>query len=156
MEVKEKEDAIAELASLYAKEGEAKRIKDMLTELRPLFGTLPKAKTAKVRTPNIPSSPRESCPRPGRSDPRPRSLSRPRSRGPHVFFCHQERYTGGGHLPEVIAQPNGDPSPTPAVGACAPGRHRPGAGDDGHAAAAVHGAGGVVPGGETDLPAAAH
>lgn len=43
-----KEPAISTLADLYAAQGDAQALRTLLTELRPLFATVPKAKTAKV------------------------------------------------------------------------------------------------------------
>ena len=49
--VKVKEAAIAKLTDLLVKQGDAAGLAALLTELRPLFGAIPKAKTAKlVRT----------------------------------------------------------------------------------------------------------
>jgi 26S proteasome regulatory subunit N6 len=46
--VKIKEQAIQKLADLYASKKEAAALRSLLTELRPLFGVIPKAKTAKI------------------------------------------------------------------------------------------------------------
>lgn len=46
--VKAKEEAITQLAALYAKQEEALKLRNLLTDLRPLFASFPKAKTAKV------------------------------------------------------------------------------------------------------------
>ena len=46
--VKVKESAIDALAKLQAKSGDAQGLRAMLTELRPLFKVVPKAKTAKI------------------------------------------------------------------------------------------------------------
>ena len=46
--IKVKEQAILKLADLYVKREDAAALKHMLTELRPLFNHLPKAKTAKI------------------------------------------------------------------------------------------------------------
>ena len=43
-----KENAVTKLGQLYAAEKDAQAIRTLLTELRPLFGALPKAKTAKL------------------------------------------------------------------------------------------------------------
>ena len=40
--------AIQRLNDLYAKQGNAGALRDLLTELRPLFAVIPKAKTAKI------------------------------------------------------------------------------------------------------------
>ena len=49
--VKVKEAAVGKLADLYAKHQDASALRGLLTELRPLFAAIPKAKTAKlVRT----------------------------------------------------------------------------------------------------------
>ena len=40
--------AIQRLNDLYVKEGNAGALRDLLTELRPLFAVIPKAKTAKI------------------------------------------------------------------------------------------------------------
>lgn len=49
--IKVKEQAIQKLADLHAKLKDAVSLRQLLTDLRPLFGVLPKAKTAKlVRT----------------------------------------------------------------------------------------------------------
>ena len=46
--VKAKESAIDKLSKLYAKLKDAPALRTLLTELRPLFATVPKAKTAKI------------------------------------------------------------------------------------------------------------
>ena len=46
--VKHKEQAIYQLGDLYAKQGEATKLGALLTNLRPFFATIPKAKTAKI------------------------------------------------------------------------------------------------------------
>jgi len=46
--IKVKENAVTKLAKLYADEQDAQAVRTLLTELRPLFGVLPKAKTAKL------------------------------------------------------------------------------------------------------------
>ena len=43
-----KEPAISTLADLYAAQGDAQALRQLLTELRPLFAAVPKAKTAKI------------------------------------------------------------------------------------------------------------
>ena len=40
--------AIGTLADIYADQGDAEALRRLLTELRPLFGAVPKAKTAKI------------------------------------------------------------------------------------------------------------
>lgn len=47
--VKRKEEAIAALVNQLAKDSNAEAVKALLVELRPLFGAIPKAKTAKAR-----------------------------------------------------------------------------------------------------------
>lgn len=46
--VKVKEQAIQKLADLHASRNDATALKTLLVELRPLFGVVPKAKTAKI------------------------------------------------------------------------------------------------------------
>jgi|EP00908_Phaeocystis_cordata_P026917 26S proteasome regulatory subunit N6 len=46
--VKVKEQAIYQLGDVYAKQGEASKLGALLTNLRPFFATIPKAKTAKI------------------------------------------------------------------------------------------------------------
>lgn len=46
--IKAKESAIDKLSKLYAKLEDAPALRTLLTELRPLFATVPKAKTAKI------------------------------------------------------------------------------------------------------------
>ncbi|GMH36290.1 hypothetical protein BSKO_04158 [Bryopsis sp. KO-2023] len=46
--IKAKESAIQKLTDLYVKTGDAKALRALLSDLRPLFGVIPKAKTAKV------------------------------------------------------------------------------------------------------------
>lgn len=46
--VKAKEQAIYQLGEVYAKQGEASKLGALLTNLRPFFATIPKAKTAKI------------------------------------------------------------------------------------------------------------
>ena len=46
--IKVKEEAVSRLAALFMKEKDAASIKKLLTDLRPLFGEIPKAKTAKI------------------------------------------------------------------------------------------------------------
>lgn len=46
--IKVKEQAIYALGEVYAKQGEATKLGALLTNLRPFFATIPKAKTAKV------------------------------------------------------------------------------------------------------------
>ena len=46
--IKIKEQAIQKLADLYAAQKDAAALKTLLVELRPLFGVIPKAKTAKI------------------------------------------------------------------------------------------------------------
>ena len=42
------ESAIYQLGEVYAKQGEAAKLGALLTNLRPFFATIPKAKTAKI------------------------------------------------------------------------------------------------------------
>ena len=46
--IKIKEQALQKLASLYAKQHDATALRTLLAELRPLFSSIPKAKTAKI------------------------------------------------------------------------------------------------------------
>lgn len=46
--IKTKEQALQSLANLYAKQGNAEALRNLLTELRSLFALIPKAKTAKI------------------------------------------------------------------------------------------------------------
>ena len=46
--VKVKEQALQKLANLYAKQHNATALRTLLAELRPLFTSIPKAKTAKI------------------------------------------------------------------------------------------------------------
>lgn len=46
--IKAKESAIQKLTDLYVKTQNAMSLRGLLSELRPLFGVIPKAKTAKV------------------------------------------------------------------------------------------------------------
>ena len=46
--VKVREAAVQQLADLYAKQGDAAALKQLLVELRPMFAAIPKAKTAKL------------------------------------------------------------------------------------------------------------
>ena len=46
--VKVKESAIYQLGEVYAKQGEAAKLGALLTNLRPFFATIPKAKPAKI------------------------------------------------------------------------------------------------------------
>ena len=46
--LKVKEQAIYQLGDVYAKQGEASKLGALLTNLRPFFATIPKAKTAKI------------------------------------------------------------------------------------------------------------
>ena len=46
--IKTKEQALQRLANLYAKQGNAEALRNLLTELRSLFALIPKAKTAKI------------------------------------------------------------------------------------------------------------
>lgn len=46
--VKVKEQALQSLANLYAKQHDASSLRKLLTDLRPLFALIPKAKTAKI------------------------------------------------------------------------------------------------------------
>ena len=46
--VKVKEQSIQKLADLYAEQKNAAALKQLLIDLRPLFGIIPKAKTAKI------------------------------------------------------------------------------------------------------------
>ena len=46
--IKTKEQALQSLANLYAKQKDAEALRALLTELRPLFALIPKAKTAKI------------------------------------------------------------------------------------------------------------
>jgi|APGre2960657444_1045066.scaffolds.fasta_scaffold02451_5 26S proteasome regulatory subunit N6 len=47
-DLKSREAAVQALASLLAKQGDAPALRNLLTELRPLFALIPKAKTAKL------------------------------------------------------------------------------------------------------------
>lgn len=75
--IKIREQAIQKLADLYAAKGNAAALRSLLTELRPLFALIPKAKTAKiVRTiietiSKVPDSTElQVCPPPAKSGPR--------------------------------------------------------------------------------------
>ena len=46
--IKVKEQALQSLANLYAKQHDATSLRKLLTDLRPLFASIPKAKTAKI------------------------------------------------------------------------------------------------------------
>lgn len=46
--LKVKEQALQSLANLYAKQRDAHALRTLLTDLRPLFALIPKAKTAKI------------------------------------------------------------------------------------------------------------
>ena len=46
--IKVKEQALQSLANLYAKQRDASSLRKLLTDLRPLFALIPKAKTAKI------------------------------------------------------------------------------------------------------------
>ena len=46
--IKIKEQALQSLANLYAKQKDATSLRKLLTDLRPLFALIPKAKTAKI------------------------------------------------------------------------------------------------------------
>eukprot|EP00775_Hariotina_reticulata_P010484 gene10484-10643_t len=46
--IKQKEDAINKLSEVYVKLQDAKALTDLLSQLRPFFGVIPKAKTAKI------------------------------------------------------------------------------------------------------------
>ena len=46
--IKTKEQALQSLANLYAKQKNAEALRALLTDLRPLFALIPKAKTAKI------------------------------------------------------------------------------------------------------------
>ena len=46
--IKVKEHALQSLANLYAKQHDASSLRKLLTDLRPLFALIPKAKTAKI------------------------------------------------------------------------------------------------------------
>lgn len=46
--IKVKEQALQSLANLYAKQHDASSLRNLLTDLRPLFALIPKAKTAKI------------------------------------------------------------------------------------------------------------
>lgn len=46
--IKIKEQALQSLANLYAKQHDASSLRKLLTDLRPLFALIPKAKTAKI------------------------------------------------------------------------------------------------------------
>lgn len=46
--IKVKEQALQSLANLYAKQRDASALRKLLTDLRPLFALIPKAKTAKI------------------------------------------------------------------------------------------------------------
>lgn len=46
--VKQREEAIGQLSDAYVKQQDAKALTDMLSQLRPFFTVIPKAKTAKI------------------------------------------------------------------------------------------------------------
>ena len=46
--LKIKDEALQKLSDAYIKSGDATALRQLLTDLRPLFGSLPKAKTAKI------------------------------------------------------------------------------------------------------------
>jgi hypothetical protein len=46
--VKQKEEAIGQLSDTYVKLQDAKALTELLSQLRPFFGVIPKAKTAKI------------------------------------------------------------------------------------------------------------
>jgi hypothetical protein len=46
--VKQKEEAISKLADAYVKQQDAKALTELLSQLRPFFAVIPKAKTAKI------------------------------------------------------------------------------------------------------------
>lgn len=46
--VKQREEAIGQLSELYVKQQDAKSLTDLLSQLRPFFNVIPKAKTAKI------------------------------------------------------------------------------------------------------------
>jgi len=46
--IKQKEQAITDLSSLYVKTEKAAELRDLLGQLRPFFAVIPKAKTAKI------------------------------------------------------------------------------------------------------------
>jgi 26S proteasome regulatory subunit N6 len=46
--IKQKEDAISKLSDAYVKQQDAKALTELLSQLRPFFAVIPKAKTAKI------------------------------------------------------------------------------------------------------------
>jgi uncharacterized phage infection (PIP) family protein YhgE len=46
--IKQKEDAVNKLSEVYVKLQDAKALTDLLSQLRPFFSVIPKAKTAKI------------------------------------------------------------------------------------------------------------
>lgn len=46
--IKQREDAIGQLSDAFVKQQDAKALTDLLSQLRPFFTAIPKAKTAKI------------------------------------------------------------------------------------------------------------
>lgn len=46
--VKQREEAISKLSDAYVKQQDAKALTELLSQLRPFFAVIPKAKTAKI------------------------------------------------------------------------------------------------------------
>jgi len=46
--VKQREEAISQLSDAYVKQQDAKALTELLSQLRPFFAVIPKAKTAKI------------------------------------------------------------------------------------------------------------
>jgi 6-phosphogluconate dehydrogenase (decarboxylating) len=46
--IKQKEEAVSKLSEAYVKQQDAKALTELLSELRPFFAIIPKAKTAKI------------------------------------------------------------------------------------------------------------